>query len=85
VASNCDGSPLYTQAAICAGERAAHPVPDSPHLRGGQLAPAQLARLSHHLGGTQVCEIAKFLLYFHVIILRNIFLKISINSVDPNG
>jgi hypothetical protein len=62
--------PLNTQASVCAGERAAHPVPDCPHLRRGQLAPAQLARLSHHLGGSQVCEIAKFLVYFYVIILR---------------
>jgi hypothetical protein len=62
--------PLYTQAAVCTGKRAAHPVPDCPHLRRGQLAPAQLARLSHHLGGSQVCQKAKFLFYFYVIILR---------------
>jgi hypothetical protein len=65
--------PLYNQASVCVGERAAHPVPDCPHLRRSQLAPAQLARLSHHLGGTQVCEDAKYLLYFYVIILRETF------------
>ncbi len=74
---------LYTQAAVCAGERAAHPVPDCPHLRRGELAPAQLARFSHHLGGTQVCEIANFLVYFYVIRLRKYFSRI--NAVDPKG